>query len=97
MSGRLTVFVRANPAGRGRLLAILRADAAAAAAEPGCAHFSVSQDVLDPDRFVICEDWASRKALEEHFAHDHYRAVIEALEDPGLVAGVSHWAGKPDA
>ena len=92
MTARVTVFFEANPDGRARLLELLRADAEGSPAEPGNACFRVSQDILDPDRFLICEQWQSRDALDEHFKHEYARALLAAFEDPQLIAESEVWA-----
>ena len=97
MTGCVTVFFEANPEGRARLLELLRADAAAAPAEPGAIRFRVHQDVLDPDRFVICEQWESREALLAHQQHEYYQAVRAAFDDPALIVGSEVWASPGGA
>lgn len=92
MTARVTVFFEANPEGRARLLELLRADAEGSPAEPGNVCFRVGQDLLDPDRFVICEQWQSRDALDEHFKHEYARALLAAFEDPQLIAESEVWA-----
>lgn len=97
MSRRTTVFVTANPEGREQLIDLLRADAAAAPQEPGNVRFVVNQDILDPNRLVICEQWASQEALDEHMEHDHYKAVMAAFEDTDLITEFSLWTMEEDA
>ncbi|MYE45719.1 MAG: antibiotic biosynthesis monooxygenase [Chloroflexi bacterium] len=97
MTGRVTVFLEANPEGRARLLELLRADAEGSPAEPGNVCFRVGQDILDPDRFVICENWESREALHEHFKHEYARAAKSAFDDPQLIAGFDTWFAGEDA
>ena len=97
MTGRVTVFLEANPEGRARLLELLRADAEGSPAEPGNVCFRVGQDILDPDRFVICENWESREALHEHFKHEYARAAKAAFDDPQLIAGFDTWFVGEDA
>lgn len=92
MTGRVTVFFEANPQGRARLLELLRADAEGSPAEPGNICFRVSQDLLDPDRFVICEQWQSRDALDEHFKHEYAGALLAAFDDPQLIVESEVWA-----
>ncbi|MYB41495.1 MAG: hypothetical protein F4X76_04725 [Chloroflexi bacterium] len=91
MTGRVTVFFEANPERRARLLELLRADAEGSPAEPGNVCFRVSQDIVDSDRFVICEDWESREALHEHFEQDYAKAVKAAFTDPQLITGFDTW------
>lgn len=91
MTARVTVFFEANPDGRARLLELLRADAEASPGEPGNACFRVNQDILDRNRFVLCEQWRSREALDQHFEHEYATALLAAFEDPRLVVGVDTW------
>ena len=97
MTGRVTVFFEANPEGRARLLELLRADAEGSPAEPGNVCFRVSQDILDPDRFVICEDWESREALHHHFEQDYAKPAKAAFSDPQLITGFDTWFAGEDA
>ena len=92
MTARVTVFFEANPEGRARLLELLRDDAEGSPAEPGNICFRVSQDILEPDGFVICEQWQSREALDEHFTHEYARALLAAFEDPQLIVSSEVWA-----
>lgn len=92
MTGRVTVFFEANPEGRARLLELLRADAEGSPAEPGNICFRVSQNLLDPDRFTICEQWQSRDALDEHFKHEYAGALLAAFDDPQLIVASEVWA-----
>jgi len=34
--------------------------------EPGCARFEVYQSQADPARFLLCEHWETKEALEVH-------------------------------
>lgn len=51
-------------------------------AEPGCAHYSYAQDVLDPGLIHIKELWTDQASLDAHFATDHiarWRAALPSL------------------
>ena len=91
MSQRATVFLSANPDGLDEVLGLLRAYAEAGPREPGNLRLRVSQDILDPSRFVMCEDWESQEALDAHMAQDHTQAVLAAFGNPGLIAGTEIW------
>lgn len=97
MSARMTIFLTANPEGREQLLALLRTDAVDAREEAGNVRFEVSQDILDPNRLVICEEWATREALDEHMAHDHTVAVMAAFGNPDLITTSDVWRMEADA
>ena len=91
MSQRATVFLSANPDGADEVLALLRAYAEAGPREAGNLRLRVSQDILDPSRFVMCEDWESQEALDAHMAQDHTQAVLAAFGNPELIAGTEIW------
>jgi quinol monooxygenase YgiN len=51
--------------------------------ESGCNAYAFFQDIEDPNRFRIYEEWENEAALEAHFKTDHmaeYRAVSQTLE-----------------
>ncbi len=91
MSQRATVFLSAHPDGVDEVLALLRAYAEAGPREPGNLRLRVSQDILDPSRFVMCEEWETQEALDAHMTHDHTRAVLAAFGNPQLIAGTEIW------
>ncbi|QIG43727.1 antibiotic biosynthesis monooxygenase [Nocardioides anomalus] len=49
--------------------------------EPGCAAYSFAEDVCEPGRFLIFEEFADDAALEEHVRAEHYRTWGRALRD----------------
>ncbi len=91
MSLRATVFLNTNPDGVEGVLALLRAYAEAGPNEPGNLLLRVGQDILDPSRFVMCEEWETQEALDAHMAHDHTRAVLAAFGNPELITGTEIW------
>lgn len=91
MSQRATVFLNANPDGVDEVLGLLRAYAEAGPNEPGNLFLRVSQDILDPSRFVMCEEWETQETLDEHMRQDHTRAVLAAFGNPELITGTEIW------
>ena len=55
--------------------------------EPGCLRFDVHRDNNDPNRFILYELYADKRAFaEEHCAAPHYekwRAASAGLLEPG--------------
>jgi quinol monooxygenase YgiN len=53
-----------EPGERTRYLAGCKDVVAQARRTPGCLEFSITADLLDPDRIVILERWESQDAVE---------------------------------
>lgn len=53
-------------------------------AEPGCRLFLAHQDLEDPTRFALYEEYDSQAAFEEHRGSPHFRENIEGLLVPML-------------
>ena len=51
-----------------------------ATAKSGCAAFSISQDVTDPETLTICEQWATREDLDEHVRSADYRLLLAVID-----------------
>ncbi|WP_442598338.1 putative quinol monooxygenase [Neobacillus sp. D3-1R] len=59
-------------------------------AEAGCNSYHLYEDTLEPNSFVMVEEWKDAAALEHHFSTEHYKAFKEATgsmlaEPPTLV------------
>jgi quinol monooxygenase YgiN len=61
--------------------------AAASGTYPGCVRFSVSEDVLDPNRFHLVEQWADQEHLDAHFASPAFQATSAAIKEQIRVLG----------
>jgi quinol monooxygenase YgiN len=57
-------FLVVEPLERARYLADCRAVVEQARRTPGCLDFTISADLVDPDRVAIFERWESRAAVE---------------------------------
>ncbi len=51
----------------------------ASRAEPGCHAYAFYQDLEDPTRIRIYEEWEDQAALDAHFATPHMAAFGEGL------------------
>jgi quinol monooxygenase YgiN len=86
-SSRLVIARLHGLAGRSEELRGLCGDlATATAAEPGCRRFEVLE-LAAAGEIVLLVDWASERALREHFATPHYRRYRAAVGE--LLAGPS--------
>ena len=51
-----------------------------ATAKAGCAGFSISQDVANPEILTICGQWATREDLDEHVRSAEYRLLLAVID-----------------
>jgi quinol monooxygenase YgiN len=58
-------FLLVDPLERDSYLAGCRAVVRQARTSPGCLDFTISADLIEPDRIDIFERWESRAAVEE--------------------------------
>jgi quinol monooxygenase YgiN len=80
-----TVRVAISAKERPEVLRILRVLMGHATARDGCAGFSLSQDLGDPDALTISDRWVTRDDFVEHVRSAAYRlllAVIDLSETP---------------
>ena len=52
---------------------------AASLNDEGCISYDVHSSLMDPDRIVFIERWASRAALDAHFATEHFKVWRAAI------------------
>lgn len=52
--------------------------------EAGCLSYSYAEDLFDPGLIHVSEQWASREALDRHFASDHLARWRAAWAELGL-------------
>jgi quinol monooxygenase YgiN len=62
-----------------RLRPDLAANIKATRAEPGCAAYAYSVDVLDPNLLHVAEEWSSEDAIDAHMQSAHMAALSAAL------------------
>ena len=64
-------------------------------AEEGCAFYSFSYDVNDPDLVRISEGWASPELLAAHGERDHQKAFGRTIQQHGVTdVRVEGWQGE---
>jgi quinol monooxygenase YgiN len=56
---------------------LLRKNAQASRAEPGCLEFSVYQEIDDPRAFLLYERYTSEDAFQAHRRTPHFEDIIE--------------------
>ncbi|GAA0703620.1 hypothetical protein GCM10010193_68170 [Kitasatospora atroaurantiaca] len=75
---RAVVLITTQPGRGAEQVAAFAALAPVVRAEPGCLRYDLHSVDGDPDRFVLLEEWASARALQEHDASEHMRAADAA-------------------
>jgi len=63
---------------------LLRKNAEASRAEPGCLEFSVYQEIDDPRAFLLYERYTSEDAFQAHRRTPHFEDIIEQQVAPLL-------------
>ena len=63
---------------------LLRKNAEASRAEPGCLEFSVYQEIDDPRAFLLYERYTSEEAFQAHRRTPHFGGIIERQVAPLL-------------
>jgi len=84
-----TVRLFISPRERPEVLRILRVFMGHTTARTGCAGFSVSQDLADPEALTISDRWVTRDDFEEHVRSAEYRmllAVIDLSMSPPVIS-----------
>lgn len=54
--------------------------------EEGCLSYNLYQDITDPTKFVMVEEWKSQAAIDFHNNTEHYKTFKAASAD--MVAGL---------
>jgi quinol monooxygenase YgiN len=75
------VLARAKPGRGDEAEAAFREVTDPTHAEEGCILYALHRVGSAPDRLVLVERWASRKALDEHLASDHLVAFRASSAD----------------
>ena len=63
---------------------LLRENAAASRAEPGCLEFTVYHAIDDPRAFLLYERYTSEDAFQAHRQTPHFKRIIEGHVVPLL-------------
>ncbi|MDR2948309.1 MAG: antibiotic biosynthesis monooxygenase [Dysgonomonas sp.] len=57
--------------------------------EDGCIFYNLHQDISDPTKFIMLEEWKSQAAIDFHNNTEHYKAFKEASKDMIVKSEVS--------
>ena len=62
-----------------RLKPAFEKNIAASRAEPGCAGYGYSVDLVDPNLLHVAEEWSSEEAIDLHMQSAHMGELMAAL------------------
>jgi quinol monooxygenase YgiN len=63
----------------GRLHSAMEKNIHATRAEPGCARYAYSRDILEPDLLHVVEEWSDEEAVDAHMQAPHMAELMGAL------------------
>jgi quinol monooxygenase YgiN len=73
---RLAISAHDKP----EVLRILRVFMGHATARAGCAGFSISEDLTNPEALTISDRWVTRDDLDEHVRAAEYRLLLAVID-----------------
>jgi quinol monooxygenase YgiN len=73
---RLVISAQARP----EVIRILRVFMGHATAKTGCAAFSISQDLTDPETLTVSDRWATQEDFDEHVRSAEYRLLLAVMD-----------------
>jgi quinol monooxygenase YgiN len=74
----LHAFIKVDPNQREEYLGHARKVMEGSKGEEGCNSYHLYEDTIEPNTFVMVEEWKDTAALEFHFGTAHYQAFKEA-------------------
>ena len=86
-AGKIIVIgrVACRPDQRQALIALLTEMQDNSRREEGCIEYGFFEAIESPNTFIAVEEWASREALDSHFAQPHLARFAEGL--PAAIDG----------
>ncbi|MFD2444956.1 putative quinol monooxygenase [Bacillus sp. CGMCC 1.16607] len=76
----LHAYIKVDPARREEYLQHAKEVMKGSKAEAGCNSYHLYEDTIEPNTFVMVEEWKDTAALEYHFKTEHYQAFKIATE-----------------
>lgn len=78
-----------------RLRTALEMLAAASRQEPGCLHFSLAYDALDPNLLIISHRWTDEHSMGQHYRAPHVLQLNDLIEESKIEAlSIKAYDGK---
>ncbi|MDR2953772.1 MAG: antibiotic biosynthesis monooxygenase [Prevotella sp.] len=83
---KIVAVIKIKPEAVTDILPIFQAVVQGSQEEEGCISYNLHQDVSDPTKFIMLEEWRSQAAIDFHNNTDHYKTFKAASAD--MVAGM---------
>ncbi|MDU1889450.1 MAG: putative quinol monooxygenase [Dysgonomonas sp.] len=80
---KIVAIMTVKPENAKKILSIFEALVEGSQQEDGCIYYNLHQDINDPTKFVMLEEWKSQAAIDFHNNTEHYKAFQEASK--GLI------------
>lgn len=72
---------RAKPGRETELEQAMRAVVVPTHKEAGCLRYTIHRSLIDPAVFITMERWASKEAIDKHFATLHVQTLMKKVPD----------------
>jgi len=72
---------KAKPGMEDRVREAVMALVAPTRSEPGCINYDLHQSAEDPSRFMLYENWKSKKDLDEHLAMPYLKDFLGKADE----------------
>ena len=76
-----TLALSLPAAKRAELMRAITAHIGPTHVQPGCLRCHLSQDVKDPARIFLVEEWESQTSLDASLRSDNFRGILAAIEE----------------
>lgn len=78
---KIVAIMTVKPEAVNDILPIFQAVVQGSQEEEGCIFYNLHQDVANPTKFVMLEEWKSQDAIDFHNSTDHYKTFREGSKD----------------
>lgn len=78
---KIVAIMTVKPEAVNDILPIFQAVVQGSQQEDGCISYNLHQDISNPTKFVMLEEWESQAAIDFHNSTNHYKTFKEASKD----------------
>ncbi|WP_051697704.1 putative quinol monooxygenase [Prevotella sp. 10(H)] len=78
---KIVAIMTVKPEDVKKILPVFQAVVQGSQEEEGCIYYNLHQDINDPTKFIMLEEWESQAAIDFHNNTEHYKTFKEASKD----------------
>ncbi|MBK5722957.1 antibiotic biosynthesis monooxygenase [Dysgonomonas sp. Marseille-P4677] len=78
---KIVAIITVKPEAINDILPIFQAVVQSSQEEEGCISYNLHQDIANPTKFIMLEEWESQDAINFHNNTDHFKIFKEASKD----------------